>query len=105
MAAEDDCVRKGGHLASVNSEQEQTDIGEYLNTKDTGYFWIWMGLTDLTKEGKWRWINGASLSYSNWLPRQPNQWGDQDCAYLSHKNFKWGDTECDEELFYLCEVY
>ncbi|XP_071451365.1 uncharacterized protein [Hetaerina americana] len=94
-AAEAECARLGGHLASVRSEEEQALL-DLLLTRSPGYSEhnsYWVGASDVVREGDFRWTDGAEFSFSNWFPgwaahghynRQPNDDGlsGQDCVEL-----------------------
>lgn len=94
--AEDECNRRGGHLASIKSEREQKlidtllmnryvivvrrsknrlrfdpicifDLGICSATfKDSAAYWV--GASDDIFEGDFRWTNGFPYTYSNWFP-------------------------------------
>jgi hypothetical protein len=65
---------------------------------------VWIGLTDQKDEGKYRWSNGALMSYGNWLPKQPDDSsGGEDCATLTLGDGRWNDVDCIRPLPFLCE--
>ncbi|XP_035128229.1 C-type lectin domain family 4 member F isoform X2 [Callithrix jacchus] len=55
--AEQFCVSKGAHLASVASEEEQAFLVAF-----TGNAYHWIGLTDRGTEGFWRWTDGTPFN-------------------------------------------
>ncbi|MBN3300965.1 CLC4F protein, partial [Amia calva] len=58
----DDCVRRGGHLAIIGTEEEQIFITIRMNgCKDVGEKKYWIGLTDAAAEGVWRWVDNTPL--------------------------------------------
>lgn len=65
--AELDCTVKGGHLASIRSDSEQKIIDKLLlnspGYKD--YLAYWIGATDKSFEGDFRWSDGFSFLYSS----------------------------------------
>ncbi|XP_045464827.1 uncharacterized protein LOC123674047 [Harmonia axyridis] len=126
--AEMECIRRGGHLASVRSEHGQNIVnGLLLNSpgyRDDNAYWI--GASDKTYEGDFRWSDGLPFSYSNWFPgwsqhgqynRQPNDDGlsDQDCVEVRRiyslptsvtglaNNFMWNDRDCSTPNYFICE--
>ena len=64
--AEANAVGIGGHLATLNSQEEDAFVWGTLRS------YSWIGLTDRATEGQWRWITGERLTYSNWAPGEPN---------------------------------
>ena len=34
---------------------------------------LWIGLTDRSEEGKWRWVTGVDLTVNNWAENEPNE--------------------------------
>ena len=58
--AEDFCVSRGGHLASVGSQEEQEEMREIAGGK------VWLGgkRNLLTKD--WHWLDGSRWGYQNW---------------------------------------
>jgi hypothetical protein len=93
---------RGGHLATITSQQEFDLINSLL-----GINWqnklIWLGGTDEAQEGTWSWITGEPWSYTRWNSGEPNNAGDED--YLSMpNNLNWNDA--GEQTFpnYLLEV-
>ena len=58
------CIGKGGHLASVTN----TKIHNYISSKVTlghpnTFFWI--GGRDQAQEGDWRWTDGSPWNFTN----------------------------------------
>ncbi|MDE0314205.1 MAG: lectin-like protein [Candidatus Poribacteria bacterium] len=59
--------REDAYLVTITSEAEQIWLEAVFGT---GPYWI--GLTDVQKEGKWRWDNGEPLKYTNWIKIDDN---------------------------------
>ncbi len=69
--AESDCEFEGGHLATINSGDEQAFIMDLI--EDTGRKYnFWLGGTDEGHEGTWTWITGEPWGYTNWRVNQPD---------------------------------
>ena len=74
-----EAVREGAYLVSINDATEQEWL---VNVFGTAPFWI--GLTDLEKQGDWKWMNGDPLTYTNWAPDIPtgSGLGDEDYVFM-----------------------
>ncbi|XP_058822414.1 uncharacterized protein LOC131683943 isoform X3 [Topomyia yanbarensis] len=130
--AEQECNRLGGHLASIRSVSEQKLVDQLLlkspNYKDGNAYWI--GASDRTLEGDFRWSDSLPFMYSNWFPgwiqmgnynRQPNDDGlsEQDCVEIRRQfqtppstsaaissltvSYMWNDRDCATQNHFLCE--
>jgi len=53
---------KGGHLVTINDAAEQA----WLVKTFGGDRWMWVGFTDVDREGKWRWVSGRLVTFPNW---------------------------------------
>jgi hypothetical protein len=75
------CEEVGGSLPSIDSPDKNQALAQLLVTlagSGTTKPECWLGLTDESKEGEWRWQNGmvlGSSSYNNWGDKEPNNLG------------------------------
>ena len=90
----------------------------FANVTDvSSEYWPWIGGTDLSVVGEWRWIdgrlfwlggsNGAAQGglYENWAAGSPTSSGAAtDCAILQHAGY-WTDYDCARLEPYVCEQY
>ena len=51
------------HLVSINDAAEQGWLVKIFGTEPA-----WIGLTDVEKEGEWKWMSGEPTTYTNWAP-------------------------------------
>ncbi|KAF9410913.1 hypothetical protein HW555_010155, partial [Spodoptera exigua] len=121
--AEAECVRLGGHLASVLNERQQQIMDQLLiHAPGAGVDDVyWIGATDAVHEGEFRWSDGLPFSYAHWFPGwrknsgQPNDDGTsgQDCVEARREfpprpppaatTFMWNDRGCREHNYFVCE--
>ncbi len=63
------CEEQGGHLVTINSQQEQDFITDtILADAQRNCYWTAGYLTD----GQWKWTTGEDMSYTNWAENEPN---------------------------------
>ena len=74
--AEANSVTLGGHLASIQSKEEN-DLVQDLAKQNSDPLLTWIGGTDEQKEGVWKWTTGEPWAYINWSASEPNNnsWG------------------------------
>lgn len=70
--AEAFAVRLGGHLATVRSEEEQAWVFDRFGAWGGRFRSLWMGLRRTSPGGAFAWVSGEPLSYTHWLPGQPD---------------------------------
>lgn len=66
--AEDQAVLLGGHLTTINDQNEN----DWLSNLWGADKWLWIGLNDADTEGVFEWSSGESASYRNWRSGEPN---------------------------------
>ena len=93
-AAESQCNRWGGHLASIHSESEQRFIVSLFNGTKVELFsrdvYFWIGLKKY--ENDFFWSDGSILNYTNWYQGKPkrNIDGVINCVEIwDRKSWKW----------------
>jgi hypothetical protein len=103
------CARSGGKLAVLTSAEESHALDSLklplpIPSNEPGEG-VWIGLSDLKEEGKYRWSSDAPLVGGNWLPKQPDDAnGGEDCASMTLGDGKWNDVDCIRALPFLCEA-
>jgi hypothetical protein len=97
FTAEADCEAWGGHLAFVDSQQEDVFIGGLLSVN------VWLGTLDKKSEfGVW--LDDSPVLFSNWGPNQPDVYPSQDCLEKREvEGEPWFDQPCETSNWYVCE--
>ena len=107
--AENDCVNRGAHLASIHSPEEITFVSMLHDQNNPYLSWIG-GLRD--GKGSFKWQDGSTFKYENWALGQPdNDGGNEDCIYFFSDpgqvyHEKWNDIECSYNILiegYVCK--
>ena len=76
---------------SIHCSEQNHRLTE-LNSSDN----LWVGGSDSATEGDWVFVDGASVTYANWYPGEPNNYGgNQDCMDFNYQSpGLWNDTGC-----------
>lgn len=97
------CEAKGGHLATITSEEEQ----QKLNLYNAGNHNLWIGGYK-NADGQWCWVNGEPWTYENWGNGEPNNSSNvvagESCVAMWPE--KWNDlanSNTYEQSGYICE--
>ena len=91
------CQAEGGHLASILSEWENSQVAGL-----TGFTWDdepWIGGV-MEDVGEWRWSDGSSLDFSRINPREDNK--AKKCVHLN-KVKMWRQWTCDSLNTFVCQ--
>ncbi|OLS25484.1 MAG: hypothetical protein HeimC3_14730 [Candidatus Heimdallarchaeota archaeon LC_3] len=89
------------HLVTITSPEENLFLNNLAK-----YTTIWLGLTDEDNEGKWVWITGELLVYTNWDGDEPNDSGiGEDYAEMfgSGWNDNGGPADYELKILSVCE--
>uniref|UniRef100_A0A672SIH7 C-type lectin domain-containing protein n=1 Tax=Sinocyclocheilus grahami TaxID=75366 RepID=A0A672SIH7_SINGR len=81
------CTNKGADLIIINNKEEQVSFSLSLSV-------FWIGLTDQSVEGRWKWVDGSnSVSY--------HTESKEDCALNYSPG--WADFPCGNKYKWICE--
>ncbi len=98
-AAQQHCQANGGHLAVINSAQENAFLANILTLQSA-----WIGCSDAASEGNFSWVNGDALNYTNWYPGQPNNYNNSQDYVEMLNNGQWNDQYNHFALEYIMEL-
>ena len=101
LDAQSNCAIWGGDLTSITTKREN----DYLNTIITNSVGnCWIGLNDRDVEGTYTWIDGRTVSYTNWTST-PSDDTNSNCVQIKNAgNGMWESVSCDMTLnAFLCQ--
>ncbi|KAH7720437.1 Protein CLEC-52, partial [Aphelenchoides avenae] len=104
LAAEESCVRAGGHLASVSSRLTNSFLLSKIVTQSCPASKYWLGGSyNLQQTGGWTWSDGQRFSYTNWANGQPLT-GATYCLSVDVTTGQWYSDSCGDAKPSLCRV-
>uniref|UniRef100_A0A3Q4HVI3 C-type lectin domain-containing protein n=1 Tax=Neolamprologus brichardi TaxID=32507 RepID=A0A3Q4HVI3_NEOBR len=97
-AARKNCTDEEADLIVIDSPEEETFLSTIINEQ------TWIGLNDKEQEGTWKWVDGTPPTLMYWASSQPDDGGDEDCAYVrNHGKNSWMDFRCSASFHWICE--
>ncbi|CAN0551208.1 unnamed protein product [Rangifer tarandus platyrhynchus] len=96
------CREAKGQLASPRSAAENEAVAQLVRAKNHDAF---LGMNDISTEGRFTYSTGESLVYSNWANGEPNNnnAGQPENCVQIYSEGKWNDIPCSTELLVICE--
>ena len=95
------CEMLGGHLAYVNSAEEDAFIYSLTSTGSKGGYWL--GGENITRGGTYQWADGTDLTYDNWDTGQADNYDGIEHYLEIWPSGKWNDAPNIESLGFVCE--
>jgi hypothetical protein len=106
-AAEALCVARDGHLASIQSTDEDAFLGVWpseLGIAPLNGTGIWIGGTDSAANDDFAWSDGAPFDFTGWGQNQPDNGAGVDCIEKRNDTTaRWYDQRCFDLRPYICE--
>ena len=85
-------VAAGGNLVTINDAEEQA----WLISTFGSNLPFWIGLNDIEVEGQFKWVSGQRITYTNWLPSEPDNFlhipEGEDFVQMFGSAGTWADT-------------
>ncbi len=92
------CQRMGGHLVTLTSEAEHQFVWNMVYPED-----VWLGATDVFKEGRFEWITGETFVYRSWAPGEPSNSGGNQSFVHMYTTGGWDDQSPTDQRYFVCE--
>nr|CAZ39359.1 C-type lectin receptor [Plecoglossus altivelis] len=111
LTSSQSCSAMGSHLTILHSKEEHDALEKEARRIGGTDYHFWIGLSDLEKEGEWRWVDNTTLQNKYW-----DQWNEEpnniqsggmegeDCAVLDSFSLTWFDVECENIYKYICQM-
>jgi len=115
--AKADCEKRGAHLVTINSKEENNFILQIIKeglpgiNNEYGFFkFSWIGANVPESDNKnpelddWEWVQDRSkLDFSNWARNQPFLIWLYKVARIDNRNGKWSANNREMSYPYICE--
>ncbi|XP_040177000.1 pulmonary surfactant-associated protein D-like [Rana temporaria] len=95
------CKKAGGQLATPQNSAENNAI---FTIRNQFSIYAVLGMNDKQKQGTFRYLNGAVISYQNWDSGEPNNYRgiNEDCVEMRESG-GWNDYPCESQKLVICE--
>ncbi|XP_015254308.1 PREDICTED: type-2 ice-structuring protein-like [Cyprinodon variegatus] len=102
--AQKNCRSIGAHLASVHDFDMNYQLLKLITAAGQSRREVWIGGSDLHREGRWTWVDGTHFGYTNWCRWEPNNFfNNQHCLEMNYSRSKcWDDNNCYYEIPFIC---
>lgn len=84
--AKERCESLGGRLGTIPSAGVWTKVRPLARQGA-----MWLGASDVDKEGQWKWVDGTPVQFTAWRSDQPDNWGGGE-NYLCTDEQGWIDV-------------
>jgi hypothetical protein len=91
------CEEMGGHLAVINTPEENVRVTELVKTANR---YVWIGATDEVVEGTWEWVDGSPFALDS---IRDNGAEVAHFLYFDSLIGKWNDGDGGSRIAFLCE--
>uniref|UniRef100_UPI00358FC12A collectin-11 n=1 Tax=Myxine glutinosa TaxID=7769 RepID=UPI00358FC12A len=103
--AQDDCRKRGGHIATPRHPTSNAALASFLSGKVAVLRLGLQAALDPSNVTKRYFLlgDGSAAAFEKWRPGEPNNAaGNEGCVDLSADGH-WNDVECRQEAYYACE--
>lgn len=88
------CESRGGHLATITSQQQMDTITALL--EENNLKTVWLGANNYTSSGGYQWVSGEPFEFAPWGVGEPNNQNGQEhylmMYYQEDQGWIWNDS-------------
>ncbi len=96
------CESVGGHLATEESDEENSLLKEISNNGACHDYWIG-GYSNPQEKGVWKWLNGAVITKNHWEKGYPSTYRKNKFGLIINNKGEWRNTETTDGFGFICE--
>ena len=102
VQAQAEAANLGGNLVTINDALEE----QWLRATFGETEGFWTGINDRAQEGNFEWVSGQPVTYTNWAPGEPNNFGNnQDFGWINYgATRQWDDNSNNAQLRGIIEI-
>ncbi|KAM6968315.1 C-type lectin domain family 4 member E-like [Aplochiton taeniatus] len=111
LGSRDSCTEMGSHLTILHTHEQHDALGKEARRIGGMEYHFWIGLSDMEKEGDWRWVDNTTLKnkyWNQWSPEPNNHQSGgghgEDCATLDSHSKSWFDVPCEHIYKRICQM-
>ncbi|XP_060665855.1 low affinity immunoglobulin epsilon Fc receptor-like [Drosophila nasuta] len=95
------CLRHGGHLITLNNQEELDAIIPKLYAKGT----YWTDVNNLSFSQYVSMTTGSGAEFLNWRKGEPNGGAKEECTGIEGPTFEMNDFNCYTKNYFICEAF
>ncbi|XP_052533598.1 pulmonary surfactant-associated protein A-like [Tympanuchus pallidicinctus] len=93
------CQEAGGCIASPRNADENAAILHFVKQFNR---YAYLGIKESLIPGKFQFLYGADLSYTNWYSHEPSGKGEEECVEM-YTDGTWNDKKCNQKRLVVCQ--
>ncbi|XP_053548845.1 pulmonary surfactant-associated protein A-like [Bombina bombina] len=93
------CEAIGGNIATPMNDEENNAILTFVKEHNRYAF---LGVKEGLVPGKFSYLDGTPVTYTNWYKNEPNSKGQEQCVEM-YTDGKWNDKGCNQNRLTICE--
>ncbi|XP_015721599.1 pulmonary surfactant-associated protein A-like [Coturnix japonica] len=93
------CQEAGGCIAAPRNADENAAILHFVKKFNR---YAYLGIKEALIPGKFQFLSGAELSYTNWYSHEPSGKGEEECVEM-YTDGTWNDKKCNQNRLVVCQ--
>jgi Lectin C-type domain len=91
------CCGRTAHIVTIQNSFENAFIESIVKGQPLQSAWI--GLSDITSEGNFTWVDNTTFNFNDWNNGEPNNFGgNENCVQVKYNGteWMWNDINCND---------